>query len=67
MDDYRATYPEYEGKAIWEVSHPDHTPSIRVRAPNTKNHMAAIITAATVWKRRWQEIDFYADCTVFKV
>ena len=53
-------FPGYTGSKLYRVSHPDHG-NLEVIAPSIP---AAIATAATAWQRRWQEYDFYAECSV---
>lgn len=53
-------FPDYTGGKSYRVTHPDHG-SLEVLAPSVP---AAIATAATEWKRRWQELAFYSDCNV---
>lgn len=48
----------YTGRKLWLVKHPDYA-AIEVLAPSMQ---AAIVTAAAVWGRRWQDYDFYAYC-----
>lgn len=48
----------YTGTKTWKVKHPDHGEVI-VIAPSEP---AAIATAASVWNRRWQSLDFYSYC-----
>ena len=53
----------YTGNKVWKVGNPNHG-EIEVLAPSMP---AAIATAASVWGRRWQEYDFYANCSVIYV
>lgn len=53
-------FPDYTGSKLFRVKHPDHG-EIEVVAPSVP---AAIVTAASVWGRRWQKYEFYADCSV---
>jgi hypothetical protein len=34
---YEAKFPEYTGRLLWDVSHPDYTKPVRVLAPKIKN------------------------------
>lgn len=53
-------YPEYTGKRCWNVHHPEYG-SVMCYAPSWQ---AAIVTAATIWRTKWTEIDFYSNCEV---
>ena len=53
-------YDGYTGKRVWKVKHPDHG-EVMVIAPSRP---AAIATAAGMWCRRWQEYEFYTNCSV---
>lgn len=56
----RPCFEGYTGNRVWKVSHPAHG-DIEVVAPSLP---AAISTAAKIWGRRWQEYEFYANCSV---
>ena len=59
-----ATYPGYKGTICWNVRHPDYqNDTVLVYAPDWQT---AIMTAAKIWDRRWQEYAFYAYCIVTK-
>lgn len=53
-------FPDYTGGKMYRVNHPDYG-DLEVIAPSIP---AAIATAAGVWERRWQEYEFYANCSV---
>lgn len=53
-------FKDYTGNRSWKVKHPD-LGEVTVIAPSNP---AAIVTAASVWNKRWQSIDFYANCEV---
>lgn len=58
--------PNYTGKILWDVSHPDYKKPCRVRAPvrDNTNGALCIELAAEFWGRRWQDITFYPYCDV---
>lgn len=52
-------FKDYTGNRAWKVKNQDYG-EVTVHAPSMQ---AAIATAASVWGQRWQEYDFYANCT----
>lgn len=67
--EYDAKFPDYGGTCIWEVRHPDYPKSCKVLAPiaYSRNEVAPIVTAASYWGRRWQDIEFYAYCECTRI
>lgn len=53
-------YKDYTGNLAWKVKNPD-CGEVTVIAPSMP---AAIVTAASVWDKRWQKYDFYSNCEV---
>jgi hypothetical protein len=47
--------------------HPDYQKPVRVCAPVAQGGLCAVVPAAAFWGRRWQEVDFYACCTIVRV
>ena len=55
-------FKTYRGKKWWDVKHPAFG-EVPVCAPD---EAAAIAAAADVWGQRWQDLQFYAYCSVEK-
>jgi len=51
----------YTGAKLWNVTYGNKT--CTVSAPDEDS---AMVAAASFWKKRWQDYDFYAYCYVTK-
>lgn len=57
---FEAVFKDYKGRNRFKASHPAKG-KIRVAAPDKT---AALVAAAEFWGERWQDCEFYMDCSI---
>ena len=60
-NNYDTAFEHYRGHRRYIVTHPEHSGTLVVAAPDD---VAAIVAAAEYWQVRWQCFEFYAFCKV---